>query len=363
MALTHVRGNLVRDLGKRTPMSTEILKTIEATIRKQIRQSPIKMFTKATIGYARGGCVQSLAESDAGLRFLTLAAIFVTSMDNNTDDSVDNSMSAPDTLYEMLKDINKGREVDFLPTPFVLKDLLDVLKPQLVQADFLREVLRYKSKLPVSHIGDYSRIASYPSPIEIAKLAAVLRDYDLTCEEEGQSATALRITASNSTAWIAGFVCWSLGQSPIIEDEDGVVYEKNEKSRVSLCFSNDSLYDNTMQIQILRQSKDSSIILEAVRQDEEAFRSVTGMVDLKEFGQLTLLNIEANDPKSPRHRFLMQMLPYALHLGLAQPRSNAFFHLFQLSKSISANLGQVAASQCAAWRECNSLDSVSISLL
>jgi hypothetical protein len=277
---------------------SELTRTkIEAMIRQQAT-SPLQKFLLAKIGYSKGGSINALSKSSAGIRFLSLASALI---------STSNNFDAATALEKMLKDTAEDKELS--PTVYQLKDLLDILEPRLNKARFLDEVVGFQSLFfKITSQALTSNIA-VPSPEAIYELVKGFRELSRLGDEDARS---LKITVGPFAAWVSAFARWSVEVPPQIhyKSEDAAIIDQPD-SKVTICISTDSKHEKNIEIETVYAFHSIIKVVNAIVGNESKPALATGMVSLKTHASLTLRELHLNDDLGLRT--CEQVLPYALH--------------------------------------------------
>ena len=161
-------------------------------------ESTFVSFLKAQIGFPKGDCGWQLSQSDAGLRFLALAACLLT---------IDGWRAA-----EMLRGLITATAADktLVPTSQQLKQLLTALNYRLACSGFTDNVVGWK--IILEKTGYDGVTITPPSSDILSRLIAALSDL----ERLGESQSVHVETACDVGAWIIAFIKWCLGEPPTV---------------------------------------------------------------------------------------------------------------------------------------------------
>ncbi|KAJ0133573.1 Protein STB2 [Fusarium oxysporum f. sp. albedinis] len=166
------------------------------------------LFLNATVGYLPNDSAAKLMGSMAGRRFLGLAAALTTLF---------NLFDGAKTLNTML--ISSASD----PFPSMvrqLQDLLASLQGRLYRAGFSESVIEWQVKLQRDAIADEGHSSgslsfffnSLPPPEMVVKLVDVFRRFS----KGGSTIMGVIVKAGATSAWVAAFTEWCLGNPPSI---------------------------------------------------------------------------------------------------------------------------------------------------
>lgn len=158
--------------GATLPMSTESKSKVHLLCSQDHKSSTLN-FLKAKIGYSRGDSGWQLARSDAGLRFLGLAACLL---------SQDHWTSA-EMLRGLITETAEDRKL--VPSTHQIKSLLGVLEYRLAKAGFADNVLGWGLWLD-EVLGKQTISVSHPAPAVLSKLITSISTLARLGEDTGR---------------------------------------------------------------------------------------------------------------------------------------------------------------------------------
>lgn len=267
-------------------------------------ESAVLGFLKASIGFSANDSGYFLTRSDAGQRFLGLAACLC-SLDLWTASGI---------LHSLIR--STAQDKMDVPGRKHLQALLAALEPKLARSYFTNDVVGWANIFSAKDVvippsdnnqtGDH-RAAKQPDytvvPGEqiittlIQALSTISR-----IGEDGKERIRVGTTASEA-AWLTAFVKWSLGESPrvIFNDIDGPGDESSSPVTIEVVKGNtkETWIDMYNHVEGLKQLVKVASGLSPVR----------GMVNIATFGQ-AMRQKRFGLPTSPSHRCCMLMLSY-----------------------------------------------------
>lgn len=183
--------------------------------------APIVTFLKATVGWSTNDCATYFGNSEAGLRFLGLAAALVTTMGH---------IDAGKAISLMLPPVAK--ELTQVPPPAHVKDLLESLEPRLNRALFTERVVGWHH-MGLGQLTQGARYeSSHPSHEAISKIVDAFRKL---CRVGDASINKVRIqVAVECVPWVIAFTEWCLGVPPSVFGRDKTPLLEPEGSNVDL---------------------------------------------------------------------------------------------------------------------------------
>ena len=187
-------------------------------------ESTILSFLKAQIGFQEGDSGWQLSQSDAGLRFLALAACLVT---------IDWWRAA-----ELLRKLITSTAADkrLIPTSQQIKQLLNAVSYRLSCSGFADNIIGWKIWIEKS-IDDGSLTIGAPSSDTLFKLISTLSDL----ERLGEAQSVHVETPIDGAAWIIAFIKWCIGEPLTVTSLKPMVVLIQSSSRVYLHLRQDTL--------------------------------------------------------------------------------------------------------------------------
>ena len=279
---------------------------VEKVIRSQTSSMTIT-FLKATVGFANGGTILELSKSIAGVNFLALAAALI---------SVNNTFNAATAIQTMILDSAADRTM--VPTAYHLKDLLDVLEPQLNRICFFTDVLAWRdwwsrhTDLPEEARQSFREFGGViPSAESIVNIVAALRKVSRVGE-----AKTVNISIGSAAPWLTAFTKWCLGEPPTICTSTGQCLLDQPHHPVKVIFTLEVtsvdpagiVTDHEVRIDVLSAFSDFTEIITS--NPEENDRWAAGMIDIQSHARSVLSAGGMNDDR--RRSSLVAALPYAL---------------------------------------------------
>ncbi|KAI1619617.1 hypothetical protein EDD37DRAFT_201298 [Exophiala viscosa] len=187
--------------GATLPMSYETRKTVGA-LCSQGHQSQIIEHLKFQVGWRNGDSGWHLSRSDAGQRFLGLAACLLTF----------DQWSAAQTFQELI--IATAADKLLVPTARQLQDLLTYLESRLGRSDFSTNVVGWQ--LHIDNMRRQSMRTHYaPSGAVTQKVVEALSSLQRLGDQRRHS---LKIEiVHQEAAWVIALIKWLLGRPPNVE--------------------------------------------------------------------------------------------------------------------------------------------------
>ena len=276
---------------------------VERLIRSQTGHVAIR-FLQAKAGFAKGGSIDQLSRSLAGVNFLALAAALVSTTDTFVAGTAIESMIVASATDKVL-----------VPTAYHLMDLLDVLEPRLSRVGFMTEVLDWKEWfMKVAAIAEPEQYhilrhgEAFPSADGLKKIVEALRDAYRVGE-----AIKVTFTARAAVPWLAAFTTWCTGVRPIIYSHNGQVLLRQSETLFYIVYSEQCTFDKEIKIEIVRTSESFTELI-AVNLGSPSARDShlsAGMTNIQTYAKHTLASLGLDSGLGKRA--LMQALPYALH--------------------------------------------------
>lgn len=184
-----------------------------ALVEKRVIPTPSPkriQFLRAVVSWSNVGCASQLGKTQAGVKFLGLAAA-LTSMD---------PFKCAQGLQRMIK--NTASDDTLVPTVTQVQDLLEALAPRCQLSGFAGSVLAWQALLanhdshPGPRQGDFQIWCPPENALEC--LVDAFREIGRLGDS---SATGVTIRTTSYMAWIAAFVEWCLGYGPRIFIDNG----------------------------------------------------------------------------------------------------------------------------------------------
>jgi hypothetical protein len=265
-------------------------------------ESAFLSFLKSRIGYRKGDCGWQLAQSDAGSRFLGLAACL------NTIDS----WNAAIILHELI--YTTATDKKLVPTSQHLKQLMQAVEDRLAKSGFAESALGWALifsnetetsgdvQSPQLLIGE-KHCTMAPSAKTVVGLTKAMSSLARVGEEVQRIEIA---TTIDHAAWLVAFVKWSLGAPPAIVLCNGRTLAPETDLRVIL-----RLVKNTGKAQEVRVDiyDYTGKIMNFVR-DVPSLAEFKGLVSVGIYGE-TMLRRLFDYSRDPKYRACLQALPYA----------------------------------------------------
>ncbi|KAL6714543.1 hypothetical protein ACLMJK_007968 [Lecanora helva] len=263
-------------------------------------KSAMISFIKVQVGYRKGDCGWQLAQSDAGLRFLGLAACLISL------GSWDGAVILHNLIYSTASDKR------LVPTSQHLKKLLQALESRLSTSGFTESAIGWALIFSNELYGS-------PEAQSLEKAEDKL-NYTMTppnnvvCEltkglsqlaRVGEQLQKIEIvTTSEHAAWLVAFIKWCLGRPPVIilKGNRPLAPETDNNIIVRLAKRGTELRMNTFDC--------IGNIKNLVATDKLPRVPFSGMVDVRTFG-LATLNRHFGHPDEPKYRACLQALPHA----------------------------------------------------
>ena len=195
-----------------------ICQDTQVRVEKEARKSYVShviQFLKSQIGYVRGDSADALMQSNAGVRFLSLAAALTTYAPFEAARCLELMLTSSASLHQLL------------PTVLQLRDLVGALEYKMNRAGFADLVLKWHLRLVAEYpqIGqaywqdlDLTKASKHPSPPALNALIKAFRSVHRVGE-----GTNVHITACYCGPWIIAFTEWCLGSPPRVLLQSGKV--------------------------------------------------------------------------------------------------------------------------------------------
>lgn len=252
--------------------------------------SSVLSFIKLQVGYTKGDSGYQLARSDAGLRFLGLAACLSTLEPWN----------AAVILHDLISKTAHDRTM--VPSTQQLKQLVLALQARLSRSGFCESVCGWAS-IVMHELNDHDSTIEVPSDKTIAALVTALSHTARLGDENSKVRVS---TPMMYAAWIIAFIKWCLGQSPRVIFEDGRTRGLDSDSQVSVQFVQPEEHNG-----VRVETYDHVGNLKDLISDQSSSQSdLNGLVSARTYGQ-TVLRERFGAPTNIEYRACLQALPYA----------------------------------------------------
>ncbi|KPM43551.1 hypothetical protein AK830_g2978 [Neonectria ditissima] len=220
------------ELGSTLAMSTITIDKVVHTIIPTPDPIPIS-FLKATVGYAAHDCATQLGTSQAGVRFLGLAAALVTTV---------GPYQGAKALEAMF--VSSKAKLTDVPSTRQLRDVLASLEPRCLRSDFSHSVIGYQALL-LARDGDQPRPNTVgllvPTPEGIAALVDIFRQL---ARIGSATVTGATIRVSRRCAsWVLAFARWCLQIPPAVYhegDDEAILDQSNPAPLVTVVISKEA---------------------------------------------------------------------------------------------------------------------------
>lgn len=256
-------------------------------------------FMKAQVGWRKGDSGWYLAQSDAGLRFLGLAACLVT---------MDHWMAA-----QVLKNIITDTAADkkLVPTTHQLQQLLRALDARLARAGFVNEVIGCEALLP-----DGPPDKDNPNYMPTQETIGALATTCATLGRIGQSDRIARLYVSNTkeVGWILAFIKWTLGQLPTMVAYGQVFLKGYPQFEILLGEVNKDTYHHNKLIILNRVNQ----LADLVKELPSAFLETSpanGLISIRSYGQLLLRDFDFDHQESTKIYRSQKIIPIACRIA------------------------------------------------
>ncbi|KAJ6143716.1 hypothetical protein N7471_003169 [Penicillium samsonianum] len=261
-------------------------------------ESAVLNFLKAQIGFKKGDCGWQLTQTDAGTRFLGLAAALL---------SVDYWV-ASEALNRLLRET--AEDLRLVPTSYQLKVLLKSLEYKLSQSGFVEKILGWSSNISLVIDVAPSFTSASPSQELLVELVKALSDISRVGQAKG-----LQIKAPvDQAAWIIAFIEWSIGLAPsvIIENDTCIHIEPMSVITIRLLLSSSLVQQAGFEITTLEDIKSIRVLTKDLPGSHETVR---GMVPMRVFAERLTLDLFGHR-KTLSFRAFSEALPYGCALVL-----------------------------------------------
>jgi hypothetical protein len=265
-------------------------------------ESAVFSFLKAQIGYRKGDCGWQLSRSDAGLRFLGLAACLSTM----------GPWNAAVILYELIYVTATDKKL--VPTSQHLKQLMQAVEDRLARSGFSESALgwaiMFSNEMETSgdtqslqlQIGRKNATMAPPAKAIVGLTQAMSH-----LARVGEEIQRIEIaTTAEHAAWFVAFVKWCLGVPPIIVFYNDRTLASESASRVTLRLIKSTVKPQEIRIDLHEYTGNIKNLVRAAQSLDE-FR---GLVGLGVYGQ-AMLRRRFGPPSDPKYRACVQALRYA----------------------------------------------------
>ena len=265
-------------------------------------ESTVVQFLKAQIGYRKGDSAWQLAQSDAGLRFLGLAACL------NTMGLWKAAVALHSLIYESAADKK------LIPTAQHLKMLMQALDNKLASSGFADYALGWAAIMfkdskesedaEAQALQSGQRIGTMePPPKAVVGLVQAMARLARVGEEVKKIEVLI---PSENGPWFAAFIQWCLGAPPDIIFYDGRTLVSENPSQVTLRLSRTTKKSQEIKVELYDYAGN---ITEPVR-TVGSISEFAGLVGVRTYGQTTLRRFFGHN-SDPRYRACVQALPHA----------------------------------------------------
>lgn len=169
----------------------------------------------AQIGYLKGDCAYQFAQTDAGSRFLGLAACLSTA----------DSWEAAVLLHKLIYDT--ARDKTLVPVEQQLKQILVALDTKIARSGFCHDVLGWAQlvmhdapentdEFPRTDMSEENKWTSLPPMDAIGGLIIALSSIGRVGDDDDDYSRVKVDTPVSAAAWYIAFVKWCLGETPRI---------------------------------------------------------------------------------------------------------------------------------------------------
>jgi hypothetical protein len=264
-------------------------------------------FLKVQIGYRKGDCGWQLAQSDAGLRFLGLAACL-------------GSLDPWNAALVLHRSIHAtAADKTLTPTPQQLKQLVLAVEDRLARSGFAESVLGWSHIFmdecdssevvqgSVQFPSDKFATRAAPNDAVVALTQAMSR-----LARVGERLQRIEIlTVATHAAWLVAFVKWCLGTPPTIVFRDGRSLAPDGDPQVVLRVLKSVGQTDEIRIDV----HDYTGKIENLVRTLPSRAGFTGLVSVSAYGKAVLRTLFGTQTDLP-YRACAQALPYACALVL-----------------------------------------------
>ncbi|KAL8930366.1 MAG: hypothetical protein Q9172_000075 [Xanthocarpia lactea] len=264
--------------------------------------SAVLDFIKARIGYRKGDSSWQLAQSDAGQRFLGLAACL---------DGL-GPWNGAGVLHELIR--STALDKRFVPSRQNLKQLVQALENKLALSGFAEDVVGWAlffgphSCYPIDEQDIWHTSRAPPTfPTKMPPSKAVI-DLTKALSQVGRVGVVQKIDISSSVdlaPWLVAYVKWSLGVPPVIIFSKSRTFGSENNPGVNLRVIRDT---QEIRIEVYSQTEKLSDLVE----DTGSTTEFRGMVSVASYGKAKLQQ-RFGHPKGPQYRACLQALPFGCY--------------------------------------------------
>ena len=277
-------------LGATIPMTAEIRSKVNK-LCTQDHQGAVLSFMKATIGYKRGDSAWQLAQSDAGVRFLGLAAALLTL----------DSWAAAETMYILIRDTAENQKL--VPTTMQLKQVIEALDYKLSLASFAESAFGW-SILISRRQGTESGCTDMPSRKLIVNLVQALSAVFRIGDSDSRKVEVTVPLAES--AWVIAFIKWSVGTPNVVADSEEIIKGEDD-AVVTVRISKADAQISRPQIVTFNEVGE---IKHLIKDLPGGLGSFGGMISPRLFGTLLMRELFGR-PESLASRACVEALPLA----------------------------------------------------
>jgi len=276
--------------GATLPMATETRSKVEKLCTRD-HQNAVLSFIKAQIGYKRGDCAWQLAQSDAGVRFLGLAAALLTL----------DSWTAASILQPLI--FNTAENKKLVPTTTQLQQILHAVEYKLSLASFADSAVGWSIWLAMGQ-GTQTCGTDAPSQTFIIELIeAISKAFRLGNSESYN--IEIRTPFAES-AWTIAFLKWCIETPTVVINKENLITGEGER-RLIVRVSKPRPFTCQPQIVVLNEIGEIKNLVPDLPLSTGKFE---GMIGLKAFGALLMHNL-FGDSNSLPYRACVEALPLA----------------------------------------------------
>jgi len=265
----------------------------------RVRSSRVVKFLKSWIGYAAGDSCDALLVSTGGIRFLALAATFMTW----------GHFQAAQATRQMLRETSKENQI--LPTLGQLQALYKVLEHKIVGLGFADEVMKWHLQV-VDNVRTHGlandptlfdllgtplgnrlqQTSGHPPPDTMAALVRAFRDLYRIGD-----ASRVEIRAGTASIWIIAFTVWCVGRAPRVILKNGTIIcdDPLEEPKIELWAFMD---DEQVEIRTSTHLYEPQQLWKASIPND--FYAWAGMVSIEQYGKREIQDCELESGQGNR---------------------------------------------------------------
>lgn len=279
--------------GSTLAMSDETMSKIETSVVPTPPSIPLR-FLQASIGFSKHDCAAQLGKSNAGVRFLGLAAALITTME---------PFQASQALNLMLS--ASAADPTQLPTLRQLRELLVALEPRCLTAGFADSVHGWELLVARDRPHRPGRVqAHHPSPNCVGHVVDSFRQIGRIGDDD---ITGITIETTRCGPWLIAFAKWCLGVPPSVCLEDGTPIIEQPQSLVRIYIMKEAGRGATRCFTV-RTHRSLGGLNELV--SPEAGDPCMGMVSIDVFGRRLLDSVD--NGSEVYRQALVAAVPYAV---------------------------------------------------